>query len=162
MDSMEQVYRDHAKMVYGFLLSKTGDADAAEEMTQETFFRAVRCIGSFKGDSSIATWLCGIAKNVYLDSLRGRKAKVGLEEAEGFGELSVDSAETVALRSLEHLRLLKLMHGLEEPAREVLYLRLMGGLSFRQIGEIFDRTENWARVTYYRGKERILKEAERK
>lgn len=161
MESMEQIYQKHAKTVYGFLLSKTGNPDAAEELTQETFYQALRSIESFRGDSSISTWLCAIAKNVCHDSLRKKKAKISLEETKSREETAADSAETTALCSLEHLHLLKLMHGLEEPAREVLYLRLMGNLSFRQIGEVFDRTENWARVTYYRGKEKILKEAER-
>lgn len=62
------------------------------------------------------------------------------------------------LRSWEQLEILKLLHGLEEPMREVMYLRLIGNLTFRQIGEIVDRSENWARVTYYRGKEKIVKE----
>lgn len=62
------------------------------------------------------------------------------------------------LRSWKQLEILKLLHGLEEPMREVMYLRLIGNLTFRQIGEIVDRSENWARVTYYRGKEKIVKE----
>lgn len=162
MDSMEQIYQKHAKTVYGFLLSKSGDPDTAEELTQETFYQAVRSIGSFRGDSSVSTWLCAIAKNVYYDFLRKRRGDASLEEAKNREELAFGSAEEAALRSLEHLDLLKRMHSLEEPAREILYLRLMGNLSFRQIGEIFGQTENWARVTYYRGKEKILKEAERK
>jgi len=96
MDSMEEIYLKHGKMVYGFLLTRTQDPDLAEELTQETFYRAVKNIGKYKGKSSVSTWLCGIAKNLWYEHARSRKNHVTLEEA---GEIPVDSAETQLFRS---------------------------------------------------------------
>lgn len=74
MDSMEQIYLSHAKTVYAFLLTKTQNPDLAEELTQETFYQAVKSIHKFKEQSSVSTWLCGIARNVWFDHLRKQKA----------------------------------------------------------------------------------------
>ncbi|WP_289300828.1 RNA polymerase sigma factor [Enterocloster bolteae] len=156
MDSMEEIYMKHGKMIYGFLLTRTRDPGLAEELTQETFYQAVKHIGGYKGESSISTWLCAIAKNLCRDYLRRQKDHVPLDEAE---QVSVESAESRALCLWDNVQILKLVHGLEDPMREVMYLRLVGNLTFGQIGEIMGRSENWARVTYYRGKERVVKEA---
>jgi len=136
MDSMEEIHLKHGKMVYGFLLTRTQDPDLAEELT----------------------WLCGIAKNLWYEHARSRKNHVTLEEA---GEIPVDSAETQLFHSWDSIQILRLIHNLENPMREVMYLRLVGNLTFGQIGEIMEKSENWARVTYYRAKERVVKEAEK-
>ena len=91
-------------------------------------------------------------------SLKKQKNQASLSEAE---EIPVDSAETELFRGWENLQVLRMIHRLEDPMREVIYLRLIGNLSFAQIGEIMERSENWARVTYYRGKEKVMKEAEK-
>jgi RNA polymerase sigma-70 factor (ECF subfamily) len=157
MDSMEQIYLKHAKTVYGFLLTRSHNPDIAEELTQETFCQAVQNVDKFKGNSSVSTWLCGIAKNLWYEHLRKQKNQVSIAEAE---ELPAVSAETELFRSWDNLLILKSLHKLEEPMREVMYLRLIGNLTFGQIGEIMERSENWARVTFYRGKARIIKEVE--
>ena len=158
MDSMEQIYLEHAKTVYGFLLTRTGNPDLAEELTQETFYQAVKHVDRYEGKSSVSTWLCGIAKNLWYGYLKKQKHPASLSEAE---ERPVDSAETELIRGWENLQVLRMIHRLEDPMREVIYLRLIGNLSFAQIGEIMERSENWARVTYYRGKEKVMKEAEK-
>lgn len=159
MDSMEQIYLDHAKTVYGFLLTRTKDPDLAEELTQETFYRAVKNIGRYKGESSVSTWLCGIAKNLWLEQLRKKQRQtLPLEAAEA---AAVPSAESELLGCWENTQILKLVHRLDNPMREVIYLRLVGNLTFAQIGDIMEKSENWARVTYYRGKEKVMKEAEK-
>jgi RNA polymerase sigma factor (sigma-70 family) len=158
MDSMEKIYAKHAKIVYGFLLTKTKNPDLAEELTQETFYQAIKCIDTFQQKSSVSTWLCGIAKNIWFDYLRTNKPIVPLDETSGE---PVDSAETEFFQSWNNINLLKMLHNLREPMREVMYLRLSGELSYRQIGEIMGRSENWARVTFYRGKEIIMKEEKR-
>ena len=158
MDSMEEINLKHGKMVDSFLLARTQDPDLAEELTQETFYRAVKNIGKYKGESSVSTWLCGIAKNLWYEHVRRQKKHMPLEEAE---EIPVDSAETQLFHSWDSIQVLRLIHNLENPMREVMYLRLVGNLTFGQIGEIMERSENWARVTYYRAKERIVKEAEK-
>lgn len=158
MDSMEEIYQKHGKMIYGFLLTRTQNPDLAEELTQETFYQAVRHLDKYQGKSTVSTWLCGIAKNLWYAHLRKQKNHVPLEEAK---DVPVDSAETQAFCSWDSLELLKLVHNLENPMREVMYLRLVGNLTFGQIGEIMEKSENWARVTYYRGKERVMKEVQK-
>lgn len=169
MDSMEDIYRDHAKTVYGFLLTRVRDSDTTEELTQETFYRAVKQIKTFKGDSSVSTWLCGIARNVWLEYVKGQKKRqdmdslAGITDGDGrFGAKgSCGSAEEAHMAEWENMQILKALHRLKEPVRETLYLRLIGNLTFKQIGEIMGRSENWARVTFYRGKEIIMKEVKR-
>lgn len=155
MESMDKIYRKYAKTVYGFLLSKSGNADVAEELTQETFYQAVKGIDRFKGESKVSTWLCGIAKNVWFSYLKKKREQVGLDEAECIG---TQPLEQDVFQDWEQVETLKMLHRLEEPMREVIYLRLIGNLSFRQIGEIMEHSENWARVTYFRGKEKIIRE----
>lgn len=158
---MDEIYRRHAKAVYAFLLAKTADSMLAEELTQETFYQAVKSIGSFRGESSVSTWLIGIANNV----LRGyfRKQKKQAEEELPKTEIAArggTATEDIVLRSMDTISLMQAMHRLPEPYREVLHLRLTADLSFKEIGQIMERTENWARVTYYRGKEKLLKGVE--
>ena len=156
MESMEEIYRSYADTVYRYLLAQTRDEDTAEELTQETFVQAIRCIGKYDGSCKLSTWLCAIAKNQWLVWLRKHPPAAALEDA----ELQNNSAEDQVLEKTEQLELLKLLHACPEPCREVLYLRIYGSLSFAQIGEIMEKTENWARVTFYRGKERLRKELE--
>ena len=164
MDSMEKIYLSHARTVYAFLLTKTHDPDLAEELTQETFYQAVKNIHTFKGDSSMVTWLCAIARNVWYDSIRKQKRQMEMQAMDpgtaAWGDTAA-SAEAETFRSWENIQVLKQLHRLEEPMREVMYLRLIGNLTFGQIGEIMEKSENWARVTYYRAKERVVKEAEK-
>ena len=157
MQSMEEIYKEHAKTVYRFLLSRTHDEDLAEELTQETFYQAIRTSGRYDGSSKVSTWLLGIAKNVLFTYLRKHPAHEDIEDQ----EIPVESAEDAALRSAERVELLRKLHDLPEPRREVMYLRVFGGLSFREVGEILGQSENWARVTFYRAKEQLRKEIER-
>lgn len=160
MDSMEEIYRNHAKMVYGFLLTRVRDADAAEELTQETFYRAVKQIKNFKEESSVSSWLCGIAKNVWLEYVKKQKKQQDTDDA-GRTKESHNSVEESHMAMWDTVRVLKVLHNLKEPVRETMYLRLISNLSFKQIAEIMGKSENWARVTFYRGKEIIMKEVEK-
>lgn len=158
MLSMDELYRAHANMIYRYLLALSGDVHTAEELTQETFYQAVRCIDRYDGSCKETTWLCAIAKNLYQAWQRKhwRETEV-LEDS-----LPSDKTpESDVLHRLEYLELLQQIHTLEEPGREVLYLRLFGQLSFREIGEVLHKSENWARVTFYRGKEKLKKELNR-
>ena len=156
MQSMDEIYQQYAKTVYRFLLAKTGSRQLAEELTQETFYQAVRSIDRFDGSCEITTFLFGIAKNVCYNACRkGKKAAVPLEETE---PMAVPSAETDVLARMGREEILSAIHRMGEPGREVLYLRLLGSLSFAEIGSILGRTENWARVTYYRAKQQLIKE----
>ena len=153
MDDMEQIYQAHARTVYKFLLSQCHDADLAEELTQETFCQAVRSIDRFKGDCKVSVWLCQIAKHLWYQHLRKANRETELPEE---AELPLmPSAEDEAVSRSGQLDMLRRVHELPEPGREVVYLRAFGGLSFREIGDVLGKTETWARVTFYRGKERL-------
>ena len=154
MQTMEEIYQQYAQTVYRYLLSLTRDADLAEELTQETFYQAIRSIDRFDGNCKLSTWLCAIAKHVLLTWHRKHPA----QEELGEDAVLTSSAETEVLQQQGRMELIRQMHELPEPGREVVYLRVFGGLSFAEIGEVHGRNENWARVTYYRMKEKLRKE----
>lgn len=153
MDDMSEIYQRHAQTVYKFLLSQTRDEELAEELTQETFYQAVRSIHRFDGGCKVSVWLCQIAKHLWYQHLRKHRREVPMPEDPP--ELPAPSAEEGALEREGKLELLRLIHDLPEEPREVVYLRVFGGLSFREIGDICGRTETWARVTFYRSKEKL-------
>lgn len=153
MEDMDEVYRRHARTVYKFLLSHTHDPDLAEELTQETFYQAVRSADRFDGRCKVSVWLCQIAKHLWYQHLRKRGRESPLPEE--IPEPSAPSAEEGVLEREGTLELLRLIHGLPEEQREVVYLRAFGALSFREIGDVCGRTETWARVTFYRTKEKL-------
>ena len=151
--NMEEIYQAHARTVYKFLLSQCHDADLAEELTQETFYQAVRSIDRFNGSCKVSVWLCQIAKHLWYQHLRKVNRETELPEE---AELPlVPSAEEETVSRSGQLDMLRRVHELPEPGREVVYLRAFGGLSFREIGDVLGKTETWARVTFYRGKERL-------
>ena len=153
MEDMNQVYRQHAQTVYKFLLAQCRNPDLAEELTQETFYQAVRSVDRFDGTCKVSVWLCQIAKHLWYQHLRKRKPEEPLPE----DSLPGPSAEEATLARQGHLDLLRQIHALPPSTREVMYLRAFGGLSFREIGDVLGRTETWARVTFYRGKEALRK-----
>ena len=154
MQTMDEIYQEYAQTVYRYLLSRTHDPDVAEELTQETFCQAVRTIGRYDESCKISTWLCAIAKNLLRAYLRKHPVSESLENH----TLTSESAENDVLGTLGKIDLIKRLHACPEPFREILYLRIFGDLSFKEIGEIMGQTENWARVTFYRGKEKLRKE----
>ena len=154
LQSFEDIYQQYAQTVYKYLLSLTHREDLAEELTQETFYQAIRTADRFNGSCRVSTWLCGIAKNVLHTYQRKHPQHEDISEI----DVPVDSSEGDLIRSAERIELLKKLHRLGDPYREVILLRIYGNLSFREIGEIHQKTENWARVTFYRGKEKLRKE----
>jgi RNA polymerase sigma-70 factor (ECF subfamily) len=153
---MEETYKTHSQTVYRYLLSLTRNAELSEELTQETFFQAVKSAERYDGSCKVSTWLCAIAKNALLSYGRKHVPTQPLEETSGM----TDSLEAETLASVGRVELIKKLRLLDGEMREVMFLRLFGDLSFREIGDILSRTENWARVTYYRGKEKLKKELE--
>lgn len=156
MQPMEEIYQKYAQMVYRYLLSLTQDSDVAEELVQETFYQAIRSSDRYNGGCAMSTWLCAIAKNVLAAYRRKHPVMENIEEQ----EISGISTEKDVFASVDRVELFKKIHELPEPYREIMYLRIFCGLSFREIGEVHEKTENWARVTYYRGKEKLRKEVE--
>ena len=151
MEDMDAIYRQDARTVYHFLLAQSHDPALSEDLTQETFYQAVRSIGSFNGSCKISVWLCQIAKHLLYQHLR----KAGREVPEDLPEIPSSSAEESLLEKEGRMDLLRQIHSLSQDAREVMYLRAFGGLSFREIGDVCGRTEVWARVTFYRAKEHL-------
>ncbi len=157
MHSIEAIYKEHSKMVYRYLLSLTGNSDLAEELTQETFFQAVKGINRFDRSCKVSTWLCAIAKNQLLSWRRKNPVMEDISES----HITTGSVEETVTASMGRMEILRKMHELPEPGREIMHLRLFGGLSFREIAEVMNRSENWARVTFYRAKEQLRKELEK-
>ncbi len=157
-DSFDQVYQTYFDPVYRYALSLSRDAHAAEEITQEAFFKALRSLDQFRGDSSLKSWLCAIARNLWLSEQRKKKAQP-MEAAADLPDPAVGPEESL-LRRDESMRIHRLLHRLEEPYREVFTLRTLGQLSFRDIGELFGKSENWACVVYHRARFKIKEEME--
>ena len=151
MTAFEEIYREHFGGVYRYVYSLCRDASAAEEITQETFFKALRSIDRFDGKCSVFVWLCQIAKNTYFTHYRKEKRF----EAENAPEESRSNIELEFVTRESAFEVHRILHKLEEPYKEVFSLRTFGELSFAQIGELFGKTESWARVTYHRAKLKI-------
>ena len=143
-------------MIYKYLWGLAQDTQLAEELTQETFFQAIKGIDKFRGDCKVSTWLCQIAKNLWYKELERRNKHKTVELNDSI--LSNENVEYYCLNHMEKIEIFRLMHKLlDEATREVMYLRLGGDLHFSEIADILGKTENWARVTYYRGKQKIMK-----
>lgn len=151
MTGFEEVYAVYFDDVYRFLLSLCGSESTAEELTSETFFRAMSALGQFRGDCSVRVWLCQIARNLYLSQKRREGRLLPLEEA----GLACESCEAAVEDRSEAARIQSLLHGLREPYKEVFMWRVYGEKSFREIAELFGKTENWACVTYHRARKMI-------
>lgn len=155
---IRELYETYFSTVYKYIFSISRDVHIAEDVTQETFFKALKYADGFRGDCKLSVWLIQIAKNCYMDELRKRKRILSAEEIEG-----TVSSEDLSVSYIEKEKALSVhrkLHQLKEPYKEVLSLRIFGELSFKEIGEIFGKSENWARVTYHRGKTRIKEELE--
>lgn len=158
MDTVEAIYRAYFTDVYRYCMRLTGDADAAEELTSETFFAAMQKLKSFRGDCELRVWLCEIAKNRYLSEQRKRKT----EPISDTLESPTDSPEDLAVRTDEAERVSEAAHRLSEPYKEVFLLRVYGEMPFEHIGRLFGKTGNWACVTFHRAKAKIKAELEGK
>ena len=152
MQNLEQLYEEYFQTVNKYLFCLTHNVDISEELTQETFYKAVKKINTYRGECKISVWLCQIAKNLWYDYCRKSKKVINTDEQEFFKIQSPDKLEEQVILNDEKMSLYKKMQKLDEKTREVIYLRITGELSFKEIGTILNKTENWARTTYYRGK----------
>ena len=161
LGNIEQLYRMYFKDVYLYLRAITKNQDLAEELTQETFFKALKGIGKFRGECDVRVWLCQIAKNTYFRYCEKNKKMVTEPIVETIPDVAI-SLEKAVISKERGTVLKELMHSMEEPYRKVFRLRVFGELSFREIGEACGKNENWARVTYYRAKCSLAKKVEDK
>ncbi len=154
----DEIYKEYFSDIYRYLCGLSGDGHIAEEVTCETFFKAMRNLGKFRGDCDIRVWLCRIAKNTYLSYLKKNEKS----EPTDFSEQEHISDEHMGLEEQtvqqdESERIKSILHDLQEPYKEVFMWRVYGELSFKQIGQLFGKTDNWACVTYHRAR-KIIRE----
>lgn len=150
---MEELYDRYFTAVYKYLFSVSQDKHLAEELTQETFFKALQKIDTYRGQCDIRVWLCQIGKNAYFDYVRKKRRFTTADEEkepmdEGNIELEFEERETIQ-------RIHRILHNLKEPYKEVFSLRTFGELTFREISELFGKSESWAKMTYLRAKKKI-------
>jgi len=149
----KRLYETYYMKVYSYVMTLSKSKHIAEEITQETFYRAITTNSAFHGNSGEYTWLCAIAKNLFYDEMRKRRHH---EDTRLDDDIESETdVEKQAVDADMSFRIHQCLHSLDEPYREVFELRVFGELSFRQIGTIFGKTENWARVSYHRAKLRI-------
>ncbi len=162
MKGIDEIYSEYFQTVYKYLFTLTQDADVSEELTQETFYQAVKTYDRFRGESKVSVWLCQIAKHLWYKEYkrRNRFREGSVEEMSDLIPSSENLQESV-IESDTKIALYQKIRHLDEKTREVIYLRLTGELSFCEIGEIMMRNETWARVTIYRGKQKLISEEER-
>ena len=156
MTDFQEVYKLYFRDVYRYALSLCRNESVAEEITQETFYKALEKLSSFDGKCKLSVWLCQIAKNTYISMCRKDKrldpnADTALLPCDGNIEDAFSDRETA-------FAIHRVLHALDEPYKEVFSLRAFGELSFKQIAELFGRTETWARVTYHRARLKIKEE----
>ena len=159
--SFEQIYNAYFKDVYRYIRKLSGNEQVAEEITSETFFKAMRSVDNFRNDCDFRVWLCQIAKNTYFTYLKKQKKAACIEELEV--ENIVVSQSLIEERMMtqeQTAEIRKRLHTIPEPYKEVFMWRVFGELSFKQIGQLFNKSDNWACVTYHRATAMLKKRLE--
>ena len=154
MLDFEMVFRDNNQFVFRFLMKLCGDVSLAEELTQETFFRAYMNLSALRNEEKVAVWLCQIAKNTYFAWFNEQKRKQPVSQPIP-ADSTPDIAELFEEKELAG-RAFSILHALEEPYKEFFMLSVFGSLSLKDISAMFGKSESWARVTYYRAKQKIM------
>lgn len=156
-----EIYSTYFKPVYLYVMQLCGNEHIAEEITSETFFKAVRAVDSFRGDCEMRVWLCQIAKNTYCSYLKRNSRVSHIEEAnlqdtaDPNGFVEEHFSEQAEVRQIRMI-----LHGMSEPYKEVFMWRVFGELSYKEIGELYGKTANWACVTYHRARKMIQRRLE--
>ena len=162
MQNIEEIYSKYSDIVYKYVFCLTGNEDITEEIVQETFLVAVKDINKFRGECKISTWLCQISKYLWYKRLKKEKNKK---------EISIDAIENALLldNSIEEnfcdkeskIQLFKKLQNLDEDTKNVMYLRIFGNFEYSEIAEIMNKTSNWARVVFFRGKQKLKEELDK-
>ena len=158
MRKIEKIYREYYDTVFKYLFCLTHDKELSEDLVQETFVRMIKNIDKFEGKSKLSSWLCEIAKNLWIDYLRKNKRKVELKENEEFNIQSEQNIENEYIEREDENKVFEKIKALDEISQKVMYLRVKGEMSFKEIGDILGKSENWARVTFYRAKQKVKEE----
>ena len=157
MDNMENIYNKYANSIKHYIFCITKDIGLAEDIMQETFVVAINQINKFRGDCEISVWLFSIAKKILYKKTKKNSIynMVPIDEFELSDNISI---EEDCINKDNKLKLFEALQKLDPNTREVMYLRLTGDLTFKEIGKILNRTESWAKVTFFRGKQKLIKE----
>lgn len=155
----DDIYMKYANTVKRFLMCMTSDFDLSEELTQETFYQAYKSIHRYNGTCKMSVWLCQIAKHLYFDYLKKIKHMklISIEDMQNSEQMisSPNNPEELYVFHEDVNSLLNVIQNTKEPYRQIFLLRLYEELSYKEIGQIFEKSENWARVAYYRAKNMI-------
>lgn len=157
MHEMNRVYEEYAQMVFKYLMTLCKDEYIAEELTQETFYRAIKSSYRYDGTCKVSTWLCQIAKHIWYQEVDKKNRKGIFQLSEDIISTSTCIEEKICLKERK-MEFMKRIYKLDQISKEVVLLRITGAFSFREIGELLNKNENWARVTFYRAKQKIGKE----
>ncbi len=153
MADFGEIYMEYFSDVYRYVLTLCRNKSTAEEVTQETFFKAMQNIDRFNGSCTLYVWLCQIAKNTYF-SLSKKQKRIAADIALDYPDMTLDLEKDYFDKETAE-RLHVLIHNLNEPYKEIFTLRVFGELPFSQIGRLFGKTDSWARLVYYRTKEQL-------
>ena len=159
MQDMNEIYNKYSSIVYKYVFCLTDSEDITEEIVQETFLVAVKDINKFRGDCKISTWLCQISKYIWYKKLKKSKKKqeISLDNLEDALILE-ESIEENIIDKEGRIQLFKKIQALDEDTRSVMYLRIFGNLDYSEIADIMNKTQNWARVIFFRGKQKLKEE----
>lgn len=153
--NIEEIYNKYFKEIFHYVCGISKDCSIAEEITQETFFKALKAIDSFDGKKDIRAWLFVIARNSFYTYCRNNKRLMDIENVEDISDRSEDIISKIVDEEIS-FKIHKCLHNMKEPYKEVFNLRVFGELSFERIGTIFGKSSGWARVTFYRAKNMII------
>lgn len=154
-EAFEKLYQAYYMRVYSYVMALAGKSHMAEEITQETFYKAFTTSASFRGEANAVTWLCSIARNLFVDEMRRQAKRAAPMPADADTDSGIDISREVEDKDTSY-RIHQALHEMEEPYRKVFELRIFGEMSFREISRICGRTESWARVTYHRAKLKLM------
>lgn len=156
MTEFEQIYRDYFNDVFLYIRRLSNNEHIAEEITSETYYKAMRSIDNFRGDCDICVWLCQIAKNCYYSYLKKAGRVDSIEDIDPLNVSAQDeTVEERLVRQDEAMQIQKILHDVPDPYKEVFMWRVFAELSYKQIGQLFGKSENWACVTYHRARNMI-------
>lgn len=156
MTEFEQIYRDYFNDVFLYIRRLSNNEHIAEEITSETYYKAMRSVDSFRGDCDIRVWLCQIAKNCYYSYLKKAGREDSIEDIDLLNVSAQDeTVEERLARQDEAMQIQKILHDIPEPYKEAFMWRVFAELSYKQIGQLFGKSENWACVTYHRARNMI-------
>lgn len=159
MQNMDEIYSKYGDIVYKYVFCLTGNEDITEEIVQETFVVAIKDINKFRGECKISSWLCQISKYIWYKKLKKEKRdkEISLDTLQDTLVME-ESIEEDFCNKVNKIELFKKLQNLDEDTRNVMYLRIFGNFEYSEIAEIMNKTSNWARVVFFRGKQKLKEE----